>query len=333
MKRSKDPVEYRGVLDLQMFGDPASPGPEETGQPGEGGGKETMPPAEGEKGGGEAKSWKDELPEDLRNDPNLEPIKDIPGLAKSFVNVQKMVGNRIPLPKDEADDEAWSEVFDKLGRPESPEKYAIEVPEGYPTNEEFITSMRKAAHSAGLNQKQLNVLSSAYLEQEKAQLEAYQAQSLEQAKKASDALLKDLGGEEKLTEAYKVVERAVEVYGGEALKDELDSVLIERDGEKIRLGNSPHLFKAFYDLGKGLGEDGLPSDGGGPAGRNATEQIAELRADKNFMERYNSGDPIARKKMSELYTQQAMEEERSRGMMVNIGGNMATATVKWNQKK
>ena len=55
-----------------------------------------------------ARDWKANLPEDIRNDTSLAPIKDIEGLAKSYVNAQKLIGrDKIPMPKDE-NDPVWN---------------------------------------------------------------------------------------------------------------------------------------------------------------------------------------------------------------------------------
>ena len=36
-------------------------------------------------------NWRESLPEDLKEDPSLKSIQDVPGLAKSFIHAQKMV--------------------------------------------------------------------------------------------------------------------------------------------------------------------------------------------------------------------------------------------------
>ena len=46
-----------------------------------------------------ATDWKESLSEELRSDKSLENIKDIEGLAKSYVHAQKLVGaDKIPVP-------------------------------------------------------------------------------------------------------------------------------------------------------------------------------------------------------------------------------------------
>src|ERR1700675_2616902 len=52
------------------------------------------------------------LPEDVRADPSLKPFKDAGGLAKSYIDTKKMVGNSIRLPDEGAAEDViakWKE--------------------------------------------------------------------------------------------------------------------------------------------------------------------------------------------------------------------------------
>src|SRR3990167_4888778 len=94
--------------------------------------------------------WKNFLPEDLRNEQSLKHINDIPAAIKSYINAQKMVGaDKFLVPNKYATDDEWNGVYAKLGRPESPDKYDIKVPEGKPIAPEFIDGLKASAHKAG----------------------------------------------------------------------------------------------------------------------------------------------------------------------------------------
>jgi len=70
--------------------------------------------------------WRANLPEDMRKEASLESFKDetemveMPiNVAKSFISTKKMVGaDTLKIPKT---DEEWSDVYTKLGRPETQE--------------------------------------------------------------------------------------------------------------------------------------------------------------------------------------------------------------------
>lgn len=100
---------------------------------------------------------------DLGKDKAFEPIKDFKGLASSFVNSQKMIGNSIRLPaKDAKPEDREKVVNDILGKlrangvlesiPESPDKYEIKMPtvDGFKPNEPLVKSFRETAHKLGV---------------------------------------------------------------------------------------------------------------------------------------------------------------------------------------
>lgn len=63
-------------------------------------------------------NWRDTLPDELKMDASLLKFNDIPSLAKSYVNAQRLIGaDKIALPGEHATDDEWSEVYDRLGRP------------------------------------------------------------------------------------------------------------------------------------------------------------------------------------------------------------------------
>jgi len=52
-------------------------------------------------------------------------------LAKGYQNLEKLLGSeKMPMPKGPEDAEGWNRVYDKLGRPESPDGYGIKAPDG-----------------------------------------------------------------------------------------------------------------------------------------------------------------------------------------------------------
>lgn len=131
--------------------------------------------------------WRSSLPEDVRNDPTLSNIKDVESLAKSHISAQRMLGGRIPIPSKEASQEVrdefynklnnipdvvrlpdpenpeyskqLDEVYNKLGRPQSPDRYEINNDHKIPLDEDFLTSAKATAHKMGLNKDQFKAMS------------------------------------------------------------------------------------------------------------------------------------------------------------------------------
>src|SRR3990167_9967125 len=132
--------------------------------------------------------WRETIPEDIRNDASLKDIKDLTGLAKGYVSAQKLIGSKINIPK-EGDEAAWNDLYGKLGRPESPDKYQVKRPElpkemGYDENAE--KQFLPVAHKIGLNGKQVDALVAFQFEMEKTRL----GTMLQQIKETEEAVKK-----------------------------------------------------------------------------------------------------------------------------------------------
>jgi hypothetical protein len=188
-------------------------------------------------------NWRDSLPEDLKEDPSLKTIQDIPGLAKSYIHSQKMVGkDKIVLPNEHATKEDWDDVFNKLGRPASAEEYKIEGEAS-----ELINNFKPVAHTLGLNNTQVQELVNFYNQaQEQAgndlliDAEAHRAE-------AEAALRKEFGRafQNKVGSAMRLAQTVF-------TKEQLDNTKLA-DGST--LGNNVDLIKGFAKLADQLGED------------------------------------------------------------------------------
>jgi hypothetical protein len=99
-------------------------------------------------------SWRDTLPDDLKADKSLETFKDVPSLAKSYVETKKLVGAKqgLTVPGKDATPEQRAEFYKALGVPDKPELY--EVPKhpvmAHPEwNPEAQAAFLKGAHEQG----------------------------------------------------------------------------------------------------------------------------------------------------------------------------------------
>lgn len=90
--------------------------------------------------------WMTDLPDELKADKTLALFKDLPDLAKGVVERQKMLGDRVALPKDDDPDSFLR--YAAAVRPESADAYKIELAEGQ--DPAFADTMRPVFHDAGL---------------------------------------------------------------------------------------------------------------------------------------------------------------------------------------
>lgn len=188
-------------------------------------------------------NWKQGLAE-LANDPSLAPINDIPSLAKSFINAQKMIGkDKIIVPDKHATKEDWlNNVFKKLGLPEAEDKYEFKAPEGSDPN--FISKFKKFALSEGILPSQAEGLFNFYSSHVKEIMEAEDNNHKQMFETAVADLKKEFG-----TAYEKKLGVASTLFNSVA--DEKTKTFFKETG----LGNNPEVIKIFAKLAERLGED------------------------------------------------------------------------------
>lgn len=114
---------------------------------------------------GAAAAWQDSLPADLKEEASLKLIKDVPNLARSYVNAQKMIGaDKIAVPGKHATDEDWNGVYQKLGLPKEVKDYDVKFKEGMTIDKEFSEAFKGTAHKLGILPKQAQALADWFAE-------------------------------------------------------------------------------------------------------------------------------------------------------------------------
>ena len=198
------------------------------------------------------KSWKEAIPEELRNDPNISKFTELESLAKSYVNATRMIGqDKVAIPNNNSTEDQWNEVYDKLGRPESADKYQLDVKSDVvPLDESAVKSFAENAHKLGLNNKQAQGILEFYknsmegsAQQNQVDMETAQAQ-------AEQELRKEWG---------RAYEDNIKKAGAVA-KANMDANILDmqlKDG--TRLGDHPSIIKGFANIANILSEDKLVS--------------------------------------------------------------------------
>lgn len=201
-----------------------------------------------------ATSWLDSLPEDIKKDPSLATFKSPDALAKSWVNAQKLIGaNKVVVPGDKASEEEWNAFYNKIGRPESPDKYEVKAPEGFKLDDAMAKQMRETAHKLGLTPAQLNGLVAFDAERVKAAQTASADAEKSEIRNNLVEYQKTLGGEDKYKARVDEARFALKELG----TPELNKFL-----EESNLGSHPQIIELFAKL-KGMMGDGKIRDGTG----------------------------------------------------------------------
>jgi len=190
--------------------------------------------------------WKEALPEGLKNDPTIANTKSVESMASQLVNSQKLVGNSLRLPGDDASTEEWSGFYAKLGRPDDATGYTYKP--GEDVGEEFHvdkgrqTEMFQMMHNMGLTDKQTTVMMDMIVNENVQENERFVTTS----QKALDVLRSEWGGQYDTN--VQIANRALNSFGGEALRGLLAQAGLQNNAEVIRL---------FSRIGNAMGEDKL----------------------------------------------------------------------------
>lgn len=207
------------------------------------------------------------LAEEYRSVPSLAKYMDEAGtvdpnvLANSYVHAERMIGrDRIPLPKDENDQEGYERAYSALGRPEKPDAYEIPKPEKLPDGMQYDDDgekyLRQLGWQNGFNNKQILAMRDAYMKREGERMENYREWQQSSRQQAEETLRREHGhGYDKFLRTAKV-----------ALREFADSDLLE-ELDRTGFGNDPRLLRAFGKAGSALlGEQKLRDGDRQPGG-------------------------------------------------------------------
>jgi len=197
-----------------------------------------------------AKSWKEAIPEDLRNDPNISKFTELEALAKSYINATRMIGqDKVAVPNNNSTDDQWNEVYNKLGRPESPDKYKLEVKSDVvPLDDGAIKSFAENAHKLGLNNKQAQGILEFYKESMEGSIQQSRVDT-ETAQANTEAQLRKEWG--------RAFDDNIKKAGAVAKANMNPQILDMELKDGTRLGDHPEVIKGFANIANLLSEDKL----------------------------------------------------------------------------
>ena len=260
-------------------------------------------------GGSEGGAWMQDFPDELRDDSSLSKFKDVASLGKAYKHMESFRGQSISIP-EERDAESMGPIWDKLGRPESPDDYDYQPPDRIDTSEYNFDNQQEF-----LNQAHDNGLSN---DQAKFVLDFYNNMAFDsindirnfQAKTVADnttALQKEWG--KGYDENLAMAVRAFDEFATDEDRD-----FLQGNG----LDSNPMLIRMFHKVGTMMTEGSFT----GNVGSNrmlspvvAQTEINAIRSDKSHSlhEAYHSAEhpdhQRAIEEMEKLYGLAYQEEE------------------------
>ena len=203
-------------------------------------------------GGDTPVSWKSSISEEFRNDPNIEKFTEIDALAKSYINATRMIGqDKVAVPNKNSTEDQWNEVYSKLGRPESADKYALNIEsEAVAMDEGAIKSFAEQSHKLGLNNTQAQGILEFYKNNMESNMKRATVDT-ETAQAQAETELRAEWGKEFDSNVSKASALAKANMNPEILDLQM------QDG--TRIGDHPEIIKGFAKIASMLSEDKLVS--------------------------------------------------------------------------
>jgi hypothetical protein len=241
-------------------------------------------------------SWKSNLPDELKNDPTIKNLKNVEAMARMLLNGQKLIGkDKLVIPDASADDKQWKEAFQKLGLPESVDKYEFQVPEG--ADPEFVKKFKEFGHANNLLPKQAEKFMTWFKEFGEG-VSAQTAKEDEQKFNSSiEALKREWGPafDRKLANASGMFKQ----FADENLRKDL---------RESGFSNHPGVVKLMAKIAESFGDGKFIAPGGnggyGLSPEEASKKIAEVQSkypNHPYYDKNNGGHAAARTEMAQWH--------------------------------
>ena len=247
-----------------------------------------------------ATSWKEAISEEFRTNPNIEKFTEIDALAKSYINATQMIGqDKVAVPNKNSTEDQWNEVYDKLGRPESADKYQLDVKSDVaPIDDGAIKQFAENAHKLGLSNTQAQGVLEFYKNSMEGTAQQNQVNTETAQVQAEQQLRQEWGRE---------FENNVKKAGALA-KANLNTDILDLELKNgMRVGDHPELIKGFAKIASMMSEDKIVSSENESADKS-TDLESEIATITNNTDGpyWNKGHPDHDKVVQQVYTLRTM---------------------------
>lgn len=231
---------------------------------------------------GESAAWLSSVPENLRDNDAFKGIESASDVYQQFVDLKGSAENMVTIPGQDASDEDRAAFFNRIGRPESAEKYTItkpeNLPEDIPYDDATADHFKGVFHQIGLSNDQAGKIWNEYHEMV---VKAHEMESNAE-REATDAALNSLKDEwtgDKYKENTELAHRAfTQLFENEDQAKEAKAFLEDSKVGGVSLGNHPMFLKIFHQLASSIADDRLNTGrGDGINGESSEEERAKKR--------------------------------------------------------
>jgi len=237
--------------------------------------------------------WRSSLPLEYRTNDSLSRFKDVGGLVKSYLDMEKFVSTTGRIPKsDSTSTDEWNSYYKHWGRPDDSKGYKYpDIPAEYNLNEDFRGQLSGLAHELGLNQKQFEKMINWGMTTSKGLYDRNQAALNGQ----TESLKKKWGWSAESN--FDRARRTIATLSG-MKADHPFIQWLESSGND----QNPVVIEFFYDLSKQLGEDQFVDEATKQQqteAASAQRRINEIMADQKGPY-WNDNDPRHNDAVSEV---------------------------------
>ena len=225
-----------------------------------------------------AEKWTEKLPSDLEGRESLARFKSVADLAKSYRNLETMVGKKTLVPTDKSTPEEVSAFRKAMGVPETLAEYDIkpgELPDGLGWNEDNAKRYAELGHKFNIPPAAMKAIVGEYANQRIQEMQAM-AKEIDTRRQAGAADLKTTWGEN-FEKNLSIAKQAAQVAGV--------------NPDSFGFGD-PEVVKGFVRLAAQLSDDKLVSGGTGmqQGGAARAKDIQQNKANP-LNAKYMDGDP------------------------------------------
>ncbi|MDA3834409.1 MAG: hypothetical protein PF495_13575, partial [Spirochaetales bacterium] len=234
-----------------------------------------------QKNDGNELGWRSALPDNLKNHDDVKDFTKPGDAIQAFVDLKKEAGSMLKVPGDDATDDERSTFLNKLGRPENPDAYTLNKPEGLPEgvySEDTEKVFRTIFHEAGLNDDAAQKLWGKYHEMA-TEGQKVQVQKEKEANDKAINDLKDVWTGDKFDQNVETAHRAFSgLFENAEDQEAAKAFLAETKVGNLEIGNHPMFLKLFHRVGSIVGDDSMNfgRDGGDGSGMS-DEDAAKKR--------------------------------------------------------
>lgn len=205
--------------------------------------------------------WRSTFPDNLRNAGIIKEHHTPESAAKTLVSQAEMIGRGIFIPKAEPGTEehtaGMQKIYDRLGRPETADKYEFTAPEGRQMDKEIQGRLAKDFYLSGLSQQQVSDVMAAYWRTVEYAENITAAREQESFQEGRNAIRAEFGAnaEREMSLAQKFVNHfGAGAFSGKAGAQLWDQMREAKLADGSRLINSPYMVATFAEAMRKLGE-------------------------------------------------------------------------------